>query len=97
MLDVGNLKKIMLAKGINSLKELSMKSGVPYSTLHYMLSGHDMYVGTIAMIARTLNEPIESFINIANTYIIYYEKEGVVHRKNIVANSLYEVTACYMM
>ena len=97
MLDVTNLKNIMNAKGINSLKELAKSSGLPYSTLNYMVSGHDMYIGTLAIVAHTLNEPIESFISLFNTYIIYYEKAGKLHRKSIIANSIYEVTSCYMM
>ena len=97
MLNVENLKIIMKAKGVNTLRILSEKSGIPYSTLNYMMNGHDMYIGTLANIANALNEPIETFINMSHAYVIYYEKEGVLCSKNIIANNLYEVTACYMM
>lgn len=97
MLDVTNLKNILKTKGFKSLKELSKRAGLPYSTLNYMLNGHDMYIGTLAIIARTLNEPMDSFINLSNTYVIYYEKDGEVYSKNIIANDLYEVTCSHMM
>lgn len=97
MLDVERLKSIMKVKGINSLKELSNESGVPYSTLNYMLTGHDMFIGTLANIAKYLKEPIESFINISHKYIIFYEKEGKICYRKIKANNLYEVATRYMM
>lgn len=97
MLDAEKLLFIMKSKGIKSMKELSLKSGVPYSTLNYMINGHDMYLGTLANIAKCLKEPIESFINMAHNYIVFYEQFGEVQYKNIKANNLYEVTARYMM
>ena len=97
MLNVENLKAVMEAKGVNSFRKLASASGVPYSTLNYMINGHDMYIGTLANIANTLNEPIETFINMSHSFVIYYEDDGIIHRRNVDANNLYEVTARYMM
>ena len=97
MLNVENLQLIMKAKGVNSLKELSIQSGVPYSTLNYMLTGHDMFIGTLANIAQSLKEPLDSLVNIPQRYIIYYQKEGTTVYRKIDANNIFEVTARYMM
>ena len=97
MLDTEKLQYIMKCRGVKTYRELSQKSGIPYSTLNYMLGGHDMYIGTLANISRCLKEPIESFINMANNYVVFYERFGEVQHKIIKANNLYEVTARYMM
>ena len=97
MLDTEKLEFIMREKGVKSLRELSQKSGVPYSTLNYMINGHDMYIGTLANIAKYLKEPLESFINMPHKYVIFYEQSGEIQHKSIKANNLFEVTARYMM
>ena len=97
MLDVENLKIIMRKKGFKSLRELSKKSGVPYSTINYMIAGHDMCISTILNIANVLNEPLETLLKPSHNYMLFDDKNGKTLCRNIKANNLYEVTLLYMM
>ena len=97
MLNIEVLKEIVKAKGIKNLKEFADIAEIPYSTLNYMLSGHDMYIGTLANIANVLKEPIESLINVSHKFLILKNINGKIKTQTIYAANIYEVTAKYMM
>lgn len=64
MLSALKLADLMREKDIKSLYELSIQTKIPYSTLNYMLSGHDMYVGTLMVIARFFEVNLEELLDI---------------------------------
>ena len=97
MLNVDNLQEIIKSKGIKNFKNLAKETGIPYSTINYMLGGHDMYIGTLANLSNSLKEPIESFINISHKYTILKEINGKIETQSINATNIYEITAKYMM
>lgn len=63
MLNTKLIYELMDYKGIKSVKELSRKCKVPYTTLNYMFLGHDMYVSSIIEVAHFFNVPIDYLIN----------------------------------
>lgn len=97
MLNIKKIYEIMELKGIKTLRDLAVQSHIPYTTLHYMFSGHDMKVGTLIELARFLKEPLEELINKNYEYVIYEEKDGKTYKKIAHANNLYEVALKYMM
>lgn len=64
MLSALKLVDLMNDKGIKSLYELSVQTKIPYSTLNYMISGHDMYVGTLMVIARFFEVNLEELLDV---------------------------------
>lgn len=50
-------------KEIKNIYELSKKTKVPYSTICYMIDGHDMQVSTIIELARFFNVPIDYLVS----------------------------------
>ena len=97
MLNSDKLYELMEAKGVKSLRILSHESGVAHTTLYYMINGHDMNVGTLAMLARYFKEPLDSLVNRSYQYVLLTERRGKTYSNKIKASSMYEVVAKYMM
>lgn len=62
MLDVIKLLDLMKEKEIHTLKELSDCTMIPYTTLSYMKTGHDMFVSTLVELAKFFNVPVDYLI-----------------------------------
>ena len=62
MLDADKLKELMKEKEIKNVKELSLKTGLSYTTLYYMIAGHDMYVSSLLTLSKFFNVPIDYLI-----------------------------------
>ncbi len=77
ILNVGKLFELMEEKEIKSLRALSKKTKIPYSTLNYMASGHDMYVGTLVEISRFFNVPVDYLINKSYSIAVYTEDSSI--------------------
>ena len=97
MLNVTKLKEIMKEKGIETMRELSDKSNIPYTTLYYIMKGHDMNVTTLKLLADFLKEPLDSLIEDECNYVLYIDDGDKVYCKHIKASSNYEVMTKYMM
>lgn len=62
MLNIERLYELMRNRGIETLAELCRKARVPYTTLNYMINGHDMHVSTVLQIAKYFEVPIDDLI-----------------------------------
>ncbi len=73
MLSAIKLAELMKEKGIKSMYELSIQTEIPYSTLNYMISGHDMYVGTLLIVAKFFDVSLEELLDIPYGIVNYKE------------------------
>lgn len=78
MLNYKKLYELMQEKEVKNVYELSKQTKIPYSTLSYMMSGHDMYVGTLIELSRFFNVPIDHLINRSYGIATYSEK-GIIY------------------
>ncbi|MCI8497917.1 MAG: helix-turn-helix transcriptional regulator [Bacilli bacterium] len=77
MLNSKKLFELMQEKEIKNMYVLSKQTKIPYSTLSYMISGHDMYVGTLIELSRFFNVPIDHLIS--KSYgIATYSENGII-------------------
>lgn len=67
----------MKAKGVRNLSELSRKTKIPYTTIGYMLSGHDMHVSSLIELAHFFNVPIDNLINKSYGFTVFSETEEI--------------------
>lgn len=93
MLNVEKLYELMQEKDVPSVAQLSRDTNIPYSTLSYMISGHDMYVGTMIELSRYFNVPIDHLIN-KNFGIVTYSEDSYVYTET---SSIVEATVSSMM
>lgn len=93
LLNIAVLKELMKYKGIKNMRQLSEITRIPYTTLNYMLSGHDMYVSTIVELSKYFGVPLDYLINKTYGVAMYKENEY----KFIPNSNIIEVTALYMM
>lgn len=63
MLDVNKLWELMEEKEVKNYYTLSKETNIPYSTLLYMIEGHDMQVSTIIELSRFFNVPMDYLVN----------------------------------
>lgn len=75
MLNIVVFYELMREKEIRSIKDLSRKTKIPYTTLYYMLTGHDMYVGTLVELSKFFNVTVDYMIN-KSYRIVAYTEEG---------------------
>jgi len=92
-MNVKKLYELMNEKDVKSLAQLSRETGICYSTLSYMISGHDMYVGTLIELSRYFNVPIDYLIN-KNFYIATYSENDCIYTDT---SSIIEATVSSMM
>ena len=93
MLDVKKLRELMDEKDIPSYAELSRLTGIPYTTVYYMISGHDMWVSTVIELSKFFNVPMDTLIN--KSYGVRWYGENST--KFINTTSLIEATVSTMM
>ena len=93
MLDNKKLYTLLKEKGVKSIKQLSEVTRIPYTTLNYMLNGHDMYVSSLVELSRFLEVPVDYLINKSYGVVIYKEGETV----QTDTTSIIEATALYMI
>lgn len=74
MLNVKKLYELMEEKEVPSISSLARLVKIPYTTLLYMLSGHDMHVGTLVELSRFFNVPIDYLVNKSYSIVAYSEK-----------------------
>ncbi|HBA38156.1 MAG TPA: hypothetical protein DCY94_05495 [Firmicutes bacterium] len=73
MLNIKYLLELMEEKGIPNMSALSRLTKIPYSTLNYMLTGHDMHVGTFVELSKFFNIPVDYMINKPYSVVVYTE------------------------
>lgn len=98
MIDVSKLFDLMSIKDIKSLRDLSRESKIPYTTLNYMLDGHDLRVGTAVELAKYLKESLDSLVRTNFTFSYYKVDEyGLIEHETVEADNIYDATVKYMM
>ncbi len=93
MLDETKLYSLMRDKYIKNIRELSKKCKVPYTTLVYMLSGHDMHVSTLIELAKFFNVPIDYLVKKSYGIMSYTEDKEIF----IPTSSILEATLSTIM
>lgn len=93
MLDKAKLKELMGDMYIKSVRELSQKSHVPYSTLNRMFQGYDMHVSTIIELSKFFEVPIDVLIKKSYTIVSY--KDG--NKMDFNTSNFMEATHQIMM
>ncbi len=93
MLNVDKVKELMKEKGIKSYKQLAKLTSIPYTTLYYMLSGHDMFVSSLVTLSNFFNVPMDYLIE------HYYGVMSYTNEKEIFVptSSLIEAAVITMM
>ena len=62
MIDDKKVKELMNERGIRTYVELASKCGLPYSTLIYMCSGHDVYASNLCQLSKYFKVPVDTLI-----------------------------------
>ena len=93
MLDMNKLNELMVIKNIRNVYALSKAIKIPYTTLSYMVKGHDMHVSSLVEIAHFFNVPVDDLI--AKSYGIAVISEG--EEKLCSTTNIYEATVSSMM
>ncbi len=70
MLNTRNLYELMREQNIETLAELSRKTRIPYTTLNYMINGHDMHVSTALQVSNFFKVPIDNIIERASRIVV---------------------------
>lgn len=79
MLNIERLYELMRDAGIETLAELCRKVKVPYTTLNYMINGHDMHVSTVLQIAKYFEVPIDDLIY-RNYRLVIVREDGIIFK-----------------
>lgn len=93
MLDVKKIFELMQYKDIKNIRTLSLKAKIPYTTLSYMFSGHDMHVSTLIELSKFFNVPMDYLINKSYGIVSYTDKEQIY----VPTSSIIEATVKVMM
>lgn len=93
MLSKAKIKNLMKDRNVRTVRELSKKSHVPYSTLNRMIQGYDMHLSSIIELAKFLNVPVDNLIN--KGYSIYWYSDYEVIDTD--TSNFYEVTLKMML
>ena len=93
MLDCQKLYDLMDEVGVKSMRELSIRSRIPYTTLIYMRDGHDMEVSTLVTLANFFKVPADYLID--STYGVLTISD--TSSRFIHSTNLYEATVLSMM
>lgn len=67
------LLELMKEKDIPNMSVLARLTKIPYSTLNYMLMGHDMQVSTLIQLSQFFNIPVDYLINKPYKAVVYTE------------------------
>ena len=93
MLNETKLRELMSEKGITSFRKLSELTKIPYTTISYMINGHDMFLSTAVEIAKFFQVPVDYLVN--KSYGVVFLK-GETERK-VDTSSLIEATFVTMV
>jgi len=93
VINLGKFYDLMKDKGVTSIRELSDETKIPYTTLHYMLNGHDLYVGNAVELAKFFGVPVDYFIN-KSYRVVSFTNDKVFY---FPTSNLIEATALYVM
>ena len=88
MLNIIVIDKLMKEKKIKSIKELSNKSHIPYTTLIHIFSGNDLLVGTLIELAKFFEVTCDELVN-KDYEIVTYNNNNIIKHKS---TNIYEVT-----
>lgn len=93
MLDMKKIYELMEIKDVNNIYALAKVTKIPYTTLSYMVKGHDMHVSSLIELAHFFNVPIDELIS------KHYGITVVSEDKEITCNTtnIYEATLSSMM
>lgn len=93
MLNLKKLYELMAIRNVKNVYELSKAVKIPYTTLSYMVKGHDMHVSSLVEIAHFFNVPIDDLIG------KHYGITVVSDDKEILCSTtnIYEATMSSMM
>ena len=93
MLNVAKLRELMKEMGVRSIVDISERTKIPYSTLNYMLQGHDMQVSTLVELSKFFEVPVDYLIKKSYGIVTYTEDGEIYHD----TTSLIEATVSSMM
>ncbi len=89
MLNKNKLKKLMKDKYIRSIRELSNKTRIPYSTLNRMMQGYDMHVSSVIELSKFFEVPMDALISKSYGIMSYtQDKEIYFDTTNIIEVTL---------
>lgn len=93
MLNTKNFYELMKLKGVRNISELARKTKIPYTTIGYMLSGHDMHVSSLIELAHFFKVPIDTLINKSYGITVFTEDDII----ECPTTNIYEATMSTMM
>jgi predicted transcriptional regulator len=77
MLNLNVLHELMKEKNIHNLRVLAIEANMSYTTLRYMVTGHDMHVSTLVELSKFFNIPIDYLVNKSYGYVSYSDDETI--------------------
>lgn len=89
MLDMKMLKKLMDEKEIRNIKELSIKSSIPYTTLIHIFSGNDLLASTLIELAKFFEVTLDELVN-KDYELVTYTAGSIIKHKS---TNIYDITA----
>ncbi len=93
MLNTEAIRELMKDKGVKSILQLSRETKIPYTTINYMLKGHDMHVGNLIELSRYFNVPIDDLINKNYGFTVITDDEEI----ECNTSNIYQATMSTMM
>lgn len=93
MLNTKGIFELMKEKGIRSVAALSRKTKIPYTTLNYMLSGHDMHVSSLLQLAMFFGVPVDRILNKSYGIVVLKENTEI----HLETTNFYEAAMSTMM
>lgn len=88
MLNVKKLNELMIEKHISSYRDLASKAGLSYTTLIYMINGHDMYVSNLIKLSKFFEIMMDDLICTGYNFVVLDDKKT----KYTGSKNIYEVT-----
>lgn len=93
MLNSNKFYELMDVKSIKNIYELSKLTRIPYTTISYMVKGHDMHVSSLIEIAKFFKVPLDDLIGKYYKIMVVSEKETIL----CDTTNIYEATMSSMM
>ena len=93
MLDCQKLYSLMDEMGVKSMRQLATAARIPYTTLIYMRSGHDMEVSSLVGLANFFKVPADYLIDTTYGILTVTDTSSEFTK----STNLYEVTMLSMM
>lgn len=93
MLDTNVIYELMEENEIKTKMDLSRLTNIPYSTIIYMLQGHDLQVSTLIELAKFFKVPADRLI-FKNYGVVAYSDEKKI---SVDTTNIIEATVSTMM